>query len=225
MWPIVVGVVVPVLAIIAAAVLFVRGPDPHAVADRDAAEKALLTSADLGGTFSEVEHRSFARSRGGVRVEGGLSECAPSDSALERDGQAVVDSVLQSRTGLSAQVVAEEVVVMGSPDSATPLVDAITNTARSCVTAAMKANPQGASIVLSLEPSEAPSVGDRASAFHGSMGVPGGQLAADVDIVVVQQGRAVVLLLTVDTTGSLHGSRITSMLNTLLIRLVPRFGP
>ncbi len=102
-----VGVVVPVLAIIAVAIVFVRGPDPHAVADRDAAEKALLTNGDLGGAFAEVEHRSFARSRGGVRVEGGLAECAPSDSALEHDGQAVVDSVLQSRTGLSAQIVAE----------------------------------------------------------------------------------------------------------------------
>jgi hypothetical protein len=216
--------VVPVLAVVAIGIVFVRGADPHAVADRDAAEKALLTNADLGGTFSEVEHRSFARSRGGVRVQGGLAECAPSDSALEHDGQAVVDSVLQARTGLSAQVVAEEIVVMGSPESATPLVDAITNTARSCVAAALQANPQSSSIVVSLEPSEAPNVGDRASAFHGSMGIPGGQLAADVDIVVVQQGRAVVLLLTVDTTGSLHGSRITSMLNTMLIRLVPRFG-
>ncbi len=113
---------------------------------------------------------------------------------------------------------------MGSAESATPLVDAVTDTARGCVAAAMKANPQSASIAVSLEPSEAPSVGDRAAAFHGSMGIPGGQLAADVDIVVVQQGRAVVLLLTVDTTGSLHGRRITTMLNTLLIRLVPRFG-
>jgi len=223
-WPFVVGGVVLVLVLIVAGVGFARGTDPHAAADRDAAQSALVTNADLGGTFKEVEHRSFARSRGGVRVDGGFSECSSSDSALEADGQAVVDSILQAQTGLSAQVVAEEIIAMGSSDSATPLVDAITSSARGCVTAAVNANGENSGLSVALQPSEAPSVGDRASAFHGSMGIANGRLAADVDLVVVQQGRAVVLLLVVDTTGSMHGARIEAMLNKTLIRLVPRFG-
>jgi hypothetical protein len=223
-WPIVVGIVVPVLVLIAAGILFLRGADPHAEADRDAADKALLTNHDLGGTFSEVEHRTFARSRGGLRVVGGLAECAPADSVLERDGQAMVDSAMQSRNGISAQVVAEEIIVMGSPASATPMVDSITSTARSCVAAAMQAGASGAAIAISLVPSEAPDLGDRAAAFEGSVGIPGGQLTAAIDVLVVQQGRAVVLLLAIDTTGSLHGERLTALANTMLMRLAPRFG-
>jgi hypothetical protein len=33
-----------------------------------------------------------------------------------------------------------------------------------------------------------------------------------------------VLLLAIDTTGNLHGARLASMTNTILMRLVPRFG-
>jgi hypothetical protein len=222
-WPIVVGVVVPVLVLITVGIVFVRGADPHAEADRDAANQALLTNHDLGGAFSEVEHRAFARARGGLRVEGGFAECAPSDNAVENDGQAVVDSVMQAQNGISAQVIAEEIIVMGSSDSATPLVDAMTATLRSCASAAMRDSVPGA--VISLSPSAAPDIGNRAAAFHGSMGIAGGQLAADIDVLVVQQGRAVVLLMTVDTTGSLHGARLASLANTVLMRLVPRFGP
>lgn len=212
------------LVLIGAGLLFLRSADPRAEADRDAADQALLTNRDLGGTFVEVEHRTFARSRGGLRVVGGLAECAPADSVLERDGQAVVDSALQSQIGISAQVVAEEIIVMGSPESATPMVDSITGTARSCVAAAMEAGSSGAGFAVSLTPSEAPDIGDRAAAFQGSVGIPGGQLTAEIDVVIVQQGRAVVLLLAVDTTGSLHGERLTTLANTILMRLAPRFG-
>jgi hypothetical protein len=215
---------VPVLALIAVGIVFLRGADPHAVADRDAADKALLTNHDLGGTFAEVEHRTFARSRGGLRVVGGLAECAPSDSALEHDGQAVVDSVMQSQSGINTRVVGEEIVAMGSADSATPLVDAITGSMTRCVSAAVQAGSPGRGVAISLSPSPAPNLGDRAAAFHGTMGVPGGQIAAEVDIVVVQQGRAIVLMLVVDTTGSLHGERLMAMTNAVLMRLVPRFG-
>jgi hypothetical protein len=41
----------------------------------------------------------------------------------------------------------------------------------------------------------------------------------------VQKGRAAVLVIAVDTTGSLHGPRLTSLVNKVLIRLAPRFGP
>jgi hypothetical protein len=90
------------------------------------------------------------------------------------------------------------------------------------VSAAVRSSSK--SVTIAVAPSEAPDLGDRAAAFHGSMGVAGGQVAADVDIVIVQQGRAVVLLLAIDTTGSLHGRRLTSLANTILMRLVPRFG-
>jgi hypothetical protein len=221
-WPIVVGIVVPVLVLIGAGLVFVRGADPHAAADRDAADAALLTNHDLGGTFSELEHRTFARSRGGLRVSGGLAECTPSNNAFEQDGQAVVDSESEARNVLSVQIVGEEIIVMGSPNSATPLVDAIAATLRGCVIAAVRNSSRTA--VISLAPSGAPDLGDRTVAFHGSMGIPGGQLAADVDILIVQQGRAVLLLLAIDTTGNLHGARLTSLANTTLIRLAPRFG-
>jgi hypothetical protein len=210
--------------LIAVGIVFLRSADPHAVADRDEAEKALLTNHDLGGSFSEVEHRTFARARGGLRVVGGLAECAPTGKVMEDDGQAAVESALRSVNGISAQVVAEEIIVMGSPESATPMVDAITSTARACVTAAVQAGSPGAGVAVSISPSEAPSIGDRSAAFHGSMSVPGGQLAAGVDIVIVQQGRAVVLLVVVDTTGSLHGARLIALLDTMLNRLAPRFG-
>jgi hypothetical protein len=225
-WPIVLGIVVPVVVLVAVGIVFLRSEDPHAVADRDEANKALLTNHDLGGTFAEVEHRTFARSRAGLRVSGGLAECAPTDAVLEKDGQAIVDSALQSRNGISAQVVAEEIIVMGSPESATPLVDSITSTARQCVAAAVEAgaNSAGGGVSVSLVPSDAPILGDRAAAFQGSMGIGGGQLAASVEMVIIQQGRAVVLLLVVDTTGSLHGDRVVALATTTLMRLAPRFG-
>jgi hypothetical protein len=219
---IVVAIVVPVLALIGFGIAFLRGADPHAVADRDAAAQALLTNHDLGGTFTEVEHRTFARSRGGLRVVGGLAECAPSDNVLEDDGQAVVDSALQAQNGISVQVVVEEIIAMGSPASVTPLVDTMASTARACVSAAVR---KGApTVAISIAPSGAPDLGDRSLAFQGSMGVSGGQLAAEVNILIVQQGRAVVLLLSVDTTGSLQGERLATLANTTLMRLVPRFG-
>lgn len=223
-WPIVVGIVVPVLVLIGAGILFLRGADPHAVADRDQAEKALLTNHDLGGSFSEVEHRAFARARGGLRVTGGLAECSASNAVLEKDGQAMVDSVLQSLNGVSNQVVGQEIIVMGSPESATPMVDVLTATARQCVSAGIEAGANANGVSVSLSPSAAPILGDRAAAFEGSMGVAGGQLAARVELVIVQQGRAVLMLLVVDTTGSLHDERLVSLANTILMRLAPRFG-
>jgi len=221
-WPIVLAIVVPLLVLVVGGIGFLRGEDPEAAADRDAAEAALLTNSDLGGTFSEVDHRTFARSRGGLRVDGGLSECTPADNALENDGQAVVDTVLQAQNGLALQVIAEEIIAMGSPESATPVVDAIASTARSCLSAAVQKSAPD--VVISISPAAAPAIGDRALAFHGSMGVPGGQIAGDVSVLIVQQGRAVVLVLAVDTTGTLQGERMAELANKSLIRLVPHFG-
>ena len=220
-WPIVVGIAVIVVVLIGAGIFFLRATDPEAAADRDFADAALLTNHDLGGTFSEVEHRTFARSRGGLRVEGGFEGCTSANNVLEDDGQAVVDSTLQAQSGISIQVVAEEIIVMGSPASATPLVDAISGTARSCLSAAVRETGTNASI--SISPVGAPDLGDRAVAYRGSIGAPGGQVALDVNFVVVQQGRAVVMLLALDTTGSFQ-ARLESLANTTLMRLAPRFG-
>lgn len=221
-WPIVVGILAVVVVLIVGGVVFLRGTDPEAAADRDAAEAALLTNHDLGGTFSEIEHRTFARSRGGLRVEGAFEGCTGPNNVLEDDGQAVVDSTLQAQTGISLQVVSEEIIVMGSAASATPLVDAIAGTARSCLSAAVQETAPNA--VISIAPAGAPDLGDRAVAYRGSMGVAGGQVAVEINFVIVQQGRAVVLLLAADTTGSFQ-NRLESLANTTLIRLEPRFGP
>src|SRR5439155_1596510 len=82
------------LALAAVGLLVARGVDPGAAKDRDAAEAALLTNSDLGGTFSETAHRTSARSRGGLRVEGDLAECGAPNGAFEKSGQAVVEAVL-----------------------------------------------------------------------------------------------------------------------------------
>ena len=79
------------------------------------------------------------------------------------------------QTASARQVVAEEIIVMGSPASATPMVDAITSTARECVTASVRpSRADGAESHSSIAPTGAPDIGDRAAAFHGSMGVAGG---------------------------------------------------
>jgi hypothetical protein len=224
-WLIVVGVVVPVLALIGAGIVFLRSEDPHALADRDAAEKALLTNHDVGGTFTETDHRAFSRARGGLHVAGGLAGCTSTNRALERDGQALVESVIQSRTVLAMEIVGLEIVAMSSPASAATFVDTIASTVRECVVATVESGARAGGVSISVEPASVPDIGDRVAAFHGSMGVRGSQIAGDVDILVVQKGRAAVLVIAVDTTGSLHGPRLTSLVNKVLIRLAPRFGP
>lgn len=219
-WIIVVSVVVPVLILAAIGLLFGRSTDPGAAQDRDAAEKALLTNSDLGGTFREVGHRTFARSRAGMRVDEDIAECGAADSAFEKDGQAVVDSVLQSQNGLAAQVLAEEVMVVGSADSATPVVDSMVGTLRSCVSAGLSKGA-GRAVDLQLSASPAPDLGNRVAAFDGSASLNGVTLS--VDILIVQQGRAIVLLMGFDTTGS-FSSTLESSMRTVTGRLASRFG-
>ena len=243
-WLIVLCIVVPVLALAAIALVVARGVDPGAAKDRDAAEAALLTNADLGGTFSETAHRTFARSRGGLRVEGDLAECGASNGAFEKSGQAVVDpraagngqptrklriideaflitprgSYVRLELALEAS---EEIMVVDSPSSATQIVDSIVDTAPVCVEAAVHKNPDSAGVGVAMSPAAAPALGDRAAAFEGSLG--GGGRAAELDIVVVQQGRAILLIFTIDTTGSLS-RQIDELAGSTLTRLVPRFG-
>ena len=200
-----------------------RGTDPAAAKDRDAANTALLTNSDLGGTFHETAHRSFARSRAGIRVEDAIAECGAADNVFEKDGQAVVDSILQSQNGVSAQVIAEEVLIVGSPPSATPVLDAIVGTLRSCVRAGLAKSQSTVGIQLQLSPSPAPDIGDRAAAFAGSAGFGGGSAA--IGILIVQQGRAIAFLMAFDSTGNLQGARLESSMHTLLGRLAPTFGP
>ena len=200
---------------------FARSTDPEAAKDRDAAERALLVNRDLGGTFEEIAHRTFARSRGGMRVDDPVAECGTADSAFEDSGRAVVDTMLQSRNGASAQVVTQEIMVVDAPEAATPVVDAIVGTARSCANAAMRKGA-GMPVTLSLSPSVAPQVGDRAAAFSGSAGANGVSVA--VDILIAQQGRAIVLIMTADTTGSFRDTRLESAMRTTLARLAPTFG-
>ena len=220
---IIVSIVVPVLLLIGIGIVFARSTDPAAARDRDAAEQALLVNTDLGGTFHEVLHRAAARSRGGLHVEQDVSECSAAGDAFENHGQAVVDSILQSQSGVSAQMVAEEVAVVDSAAAATPVMDSIVGTARACVNAAMRKGAGSVNIAVELAPSPAPSLGDRAAAFTGTAGARGVALA--LSIVVVQQGRAIVLLMTLDSTGSLSGQRVDSLTQKLLTRLEPHFGP
>jgi len=222
-WLIVVSIVVPVLLLIGVGLVMARGTDPAAAKDRDAANTALLTNSDLGGTFHETAHRSFARSRAGIRVEDAIAECGAADNVFEKDGQAVVDSILQSQNGVSAQVIAEEVLIVGSPPSATPVLDAIVGTLRSCVRAGLAKSQSTVGIQLQLSPSPAPDIGDRAAAFAGSAGFGGGSAA--IGILIVQQGRAIAFLMAFDSTGNLQGARLESSMHTLLGRLAPTFGP
>jgi hypothetical protein len=219
---IVVSVVVPVLAIVGIGMVFLRGTDPGAAKDRDAARQALVTAADAGGQFAQVAHREFARARGGLRVEGDPPECDEANEAFEAHGQAVVDSVLQAQSLFGVQVVAEEIAVTDTAEHATPLVDALAGTARQCLAATV--DRQATPVSLSLEAAAAPDLGNRAAAFHGSFAPTGSSVVGEVDVVIVQQGRAVVLLAAIDTTGSLHGSRVAEMVNATLVRLAPRFG-
>ena len=221
-WLIALCIVLPLVLLGAIGFMYERGTDPAAASDRDAANAALLTNSDLGGTFKEVQHRTVARSRGGLRVEDEVAECGAADSEFEKHGEAVVDSILQSQNGISVQVIAEEVDVVDSADAATPVLDAVVGTARTCVDAALRKGAGSVALDVQLLPSPAPTLGDRAGAFHGSVGA--GRAALAINILVVQQGRAIVLLMAFDTTGSLQGPRLESMMHTLLTRLEPRFG-
>lgn len=221
-WVIVLSIVIPLVVFAVIGVVYARGTDPAAAKDRDAARGALLTGGDLGGVFHEVLHRSAARSRAGIRVEDEVAECGAADSAFEQHGQAVVDSILQSQNGIAVQVLAEEVLAVDSTDSATPVVDAIVGTARSCVDAALHKSQRAVPVSLQLEPSPAPVVGDRAAAFEGTVGI--GPVGMQVDILIAQQGRAIVLLMSFDTTATFTGKRLQSEMQTLLGRLEPRFG-
>ena len=221
-WIIAACIVVPLVLLGVGGFLFARSTDPAAARDRDAAENALLTNSDLGGTFHEVLHRAVARTRGGIRVDEDVNECAAAGDAFENHGVAVVDSLLQSQSGLSMQLVAEEVAVVETPDAATPVLDSIVGTTRECVQAAMQKGAGGVNIAVSLSAAPAPSLGDRAARFEGTAGA--GAVGLSIDIVVVQQGRAIVMVMTVDTTGSLGGRSIESMTQTLLSRLQPHFS-
>jgi hypothetical protein len=218
---IVLCVVVPVLVLAAIGLFFVRSTDPGAAKDRDAAEAALLTNGDLGGTFHEIEHNTFARSRGGVRIEQSVAGCDPANAVLEDDGQAYAESVFESKSAFTGQVVAQQVIAMGSESTADRLLDVLAGSVRSCVVELIKTG--GPSLVISVSPAPTPIVGDRAVAFSGSVGA-GGPAAGEVDIVVAKQGRAVALVITVDTAGSFHGDRLETAMRTLLARLAPTFG-
>ena len=222
-WVITLCIAAPVvlIGVIVFGIGFARGTDPEAAKDRDSAERGLLVNADLGGTFSEIAHRSFARSRGGIRVEDDVAECGAADAAFENRGRAVVDSVLQSRAGASIQVLSQEIMVVDSPSNAGPVFDAVAGTARTCVDAALR-KAAGVPISVNLSVKDAPSLGDRASEFSGVAG--GSSVAVPINLLVVQQGRAIVLLMAFDTTGSFSGPRLESAMLASLSRLAPIFG-
>jgi len=217
-----IAIPVVIIGVLVLGIGYARGTDQEAARDRDAAEQALLVNGDLGGTFQEVAHRTFARSRGGLRVDDDVAECGAADSTFEDNGRAVVDSVLQSRRGASMQVIVEEIVVVDSVQAAGPVFDAIAGTARTCVDAAMRKGAGGVSLAVSLSLNAPPDLGDRASEFSGSAGANG--VTIPIDILTVQQGRAIVLLMTLDTTGSFSGPRLESAMLASLTRLSPTFG-
>jgi len=213
--------VVPVLALAAIGLAFGRSTDPGAAKDRDAADAALLRPSDLGSSFSETEHASFARSRGGVRIDSPSANCDAVNGLLEDDGQAAAESVLVSRSGGRGQVVYEQVLVMGSPGTASHLTDVLASTVRGCLVEQIQSVEP--SLVISLSPAAAPVLGDRALAFSGTVSAAGAPAAGDVAVQIVEQGRAVVILFTVDTVGGL-GQRVNGWLDTLLAHLLPTFG-
>src|SRR4029077_12461986 len=142
----------------------------------------------------------------------------------EADGQAFVETTLKAQTGLSLQIIFEQIFVMGSPSTASDLTTTTSASIDSCFVALFEKGGSSGGLTVSVQPDADPPLGNHAIAFHGSMAVPAGPVPGDFDIVVVQQGRAVVLMLAVDTTGSLHGTRLETLITSSLVKLAPRFG-
>jgi hypothetical protein len=221
---IVLSIVLPVLVLIGVGLVFIRGTDPAAARDRDNADNAMLTNSDLGGAFTELEHATFARSRGGVRIADNVAGCNSVNAQLEGDGQAFVESTLKAQTGAAFQILFQQIFVMGSPATATSLASVTTGAVQSCLIALFEKGGSAGGLTVSVQPDDPPQLGSYATAFHGSMAVQGGVVAGDFDILLIQQGRAMVLVLAVDSTGSLHGTRLETLINTVLIRLSAPFG-
>ena len=227
--PIAAIAVVAVIAVLAISVVVARQTDPHAAADRAALDRALPKPVDLGASFQELDHQTFARSRGGLRVEGDFSGCTAADQLLERNGQAGASTTLVTTTTFAAEAFGVMAVSTSSVATATPLVDVITQRADDCIAGALEAAAKDTalgSVIVRLTPAPAPALGSRAAAFRGTLTTGGGGPAfATVDFVVVQQGRAVVLFLVMDTSSSIDATHESSVLSTILGRLRERFGP
>jgi hypothetical protein len=216
-------VIVVVLALIIGGVVYLRGSDPHAEADRATAEGALITNTELGGGFQQLARQSFARSRGGLRVEGDFSACGTADGKLEDDGQAGAVVAYGGQNAAAVRVVAAEVFIMGSSDTAATLVDSIAGSARECIGGAIEEGAsktsKGASVDLRAAP--APAIGDNSAAYTGTFSIPGASLDAAVDVVVAQKGRAVALLITADTTAGMPDEKRASLVEAMLDRAQP----
>jgi len=113
---------------------------------------------------------------------------------------------------------------MGSPATASTLTTTTSTSINSCFVALFEQGGSSGGLQVAVAPDADPPLGEHAIAFHGSMSVPAGPVPGDFDIVVVQQGRAVILTLAVDTTGSLHGTRLETLITGSLVKLAPRFG-
>jgi hypothetical protein len=220
-------VVVAVIALIIAGIVFLGQTDPDAAADRSAAEKALVSNANLGGGFKEVARDSFARSRGGLHVEGDFAECGTAGSTLDEHGRAGAYVVYAAQNNIALRVAASEVLIMDSDAAAADVVDAIGGSARDCVAGPLEEGASSSSqlqFVVSIQPTAAPTIGDKAAAFTGAAGIKGGApIDASVDFVVAHKGRVVAAFVVIDTTGGMDQEDrdllVTAMLQKAQVQL------
>jgi hypothetical protein len=200
---------------------FSRQTDPAAAKDRDAAVASLLTSSDLHGVWAKTAESSAARRRNGFSIKdqfGGA--CSGGNSTIAQAGMAEASRLFFAHQGPVLQVAGVEVIVMRDAAAASQALDGIAGSARACVEAAVReaSSTADVSFTLSIRPASTPKLGDKAAAYRGEVGVLG-VLGVQLDMYVVQQGRSVVLLLALDTTGSLADRRFDDLAKTVIDRI------
>ena len=198
-------VLLVVLALVVGAVgFFVVGTrtDPAAAKDREQATASLLTTADIGGQWRVVHEEKHALGGGTQTIIGGSSACsAPKAHALDLQAWAVRDFSVQQ--GAVVAYLGSAVVVASDEAEAAIMFEDFKLVAQACVTSLMSEAGAGITgFTISMHETDELSVGDHSATFTGALGVPGAG-AAGIDTLVVQSGRSLILLIDLDTTGTI----------------------
>ena len=211
----VVGAVALVVIVAVATFVASRRTDSKAIADRDAADKAELSTSDIGGQWRLVSSERHAIG-GRASVFIGQESCrAP--NAVEISAEA--DRAYTTQQGAAIAVVGSSILVTPDTKSSASLFDDLRAVAQPCITGLLKKAGAGVSgFTVSVHEHDDLAVGDRAASFTGSAGVPG-RGAAEVDALLFRTGRSVVLLLTVDTTGSIASKHFATWAQDVIVQL------
>jgi len=204
--------------------VFGRQDDPEAARDRKALEASVLTVDDLGGGFAVEETEAFTRSNGGLEIKSG-GPCVEGDSIIEAHGQARVSSVFTRQGPATVQVVATEIYAVADEAQAERLFVTLKQTGATCLADAMMIGgerelAEGDTVSAALQPTLAADIGDEAFGFEGSVvfSGSGGTLNMPVTVVLAVRGRALVVVLTLDTNGGLS-QRAESLAGTIISRI------